>query len=135
MQLAQRLKDVTFKLRKREKKHYQKVQELAEEPAQVEVAEVDSTQRRRNREIKTLAGTINELAVLFKELSVLVVEQGTVLDRIDYNIECAHADTRQAVVHLEKTAEIEQSMRSKGALTCLIASIAVCLVLLLIKHT
>ena len=73
--------------------------------------------------------------MLFKELSVLVVEQGTILDRIDYNIECAHKDTKQAVVHLEKTAEIEKSMRSKGAMTCLITSIMVCLLLLVLKHT
>ena len=96
---------------------------------------MNQTQRRRNKEIKTLVSTINDLAVLFKELSVLVVEQGTILDRIDYNIECAHKDTKQAVVHLEKTAEIEKSMRSKGAMTCLITSIIVCLLLLVLKHT
>ena len=58
------------------------------------------SQRNKSKEIKTLVTTINDLAVLFKELSILVVEQGTVLDRIDYNIECAHKDTKQAVVHI-----------------------------------
>ena len=55
--------------------------------------ELNVTHRRKNKEIKTLVTTINDLAVLFKELSILVVEQGTILDRIDYNIECAHKDT------------------------------------------
>jgi syntaxin 16 len=41
----------------------------------------------RNIEINNLVTSINDLAVLFKELSVLVIEQGTILDRIDYNIE------------------------------------------------
>ncbi len=54
--------------------------------------EIDHTQRVRNKEIKNLVNTINDLAVLFKDLSVLVVEQGTILDRIDYNIETAHKD-------------------------------------------
>lgn len=94
-----------------------------------------STSRARSAEIKTLVSTINDLAVLFKELSVLVVEQGTILDRIDYNIECAHKDTKQAVVHLENTVEIEKSARSKGVLACLLSSIFVCALLLVLKHT
>jgi syntaxin 16 len=36
-------------------------------------------------EIGGIVGAINELAVLFKELSILVIDQGTVLDRIDFN--------------------------------------------------
>ncbi len=78
---------------------------------------------------------INDLAVLFKELSILVVEQGTILDRIDYNIESAHKDMKQAVVHIEKTVEIEKSTRAKSVMSCLIVSIIVCLVLMIIKHT
>lgn len=79
--------------------------------------------------------TINDLAVLFKDLSVLVVEQGSILDRIDYNVECAHKDVVQANVHLEKTVKIEKSFRSKGALGCLIVSILLCLIILAAKHS
>lgn len=62
--------------------------------------EIDMTQRVRNKEIKQLVQNINDLAVLFKDLSILVVEAGTILDRIDYNIEQAHKDVKQANVHL-----------------------------------
>lgn len=82
-----------------------------------------------------MVSTINDLAVLFKDLSILVVEQGTILDRIDYNIECAHKDTKQAVVHLEKTKEIENSGRAKGCIMCLMATILVSVLLMVLKHT
>lgn len=94
--LATRLKDVTFKLRKREKKHFLKVSELHDDDSGVTMNkkdrdtflndgesvlqstliedEEDYEQRHRNKEIKHLVSTINDLAVLFKELSILVVE-------------------------------------------------------------
>lgn len=43
---------------------------------------------------------MNDLAVLFKELSTLVVEQGTIVDRIDYNIETALVSTKQGRKHV-----------------------------------
>ena len=57
------------------------------------------------------------------------------MDRIDYNIECAHKETKQAVVHLEKTVEIEKSARAKVVMACLLASIILCLLFLVFKHT
>ena len=39
------------------------------------------------QEIVRVAQSINELATLFRELNVLVIEQGSIIDRIDYNIE------------------------------------------------
>ena len=57
----------------------------------------------KSAEIQNLAKSINDLAVLFKDLSVLVIEQGTILDRIDYNIAEAKEHTEKANVHLEKT--------------------------------
>ena len=40
-----------------------------------------------NKEIEALANNMTQLATLFKELSTLVLEQGTIVDWIDYNIE------------------------------------------------
>lgn len=41
----------------------------------------------REREINEIAQGIIELAEIFKELQNMVIDQGTMLDRIDYNVE------------------------------------------------
>jgi syntaxin 16 len=42
---------------------------------------------KRDHEINSIVESIEELSQIFKELAVLVIDQGTVLDRIDYNME------------------------------------------------
>lgn len=49
---------------------------------------------RRDREIREILQSIVELQELFREFSSLVIEQGTLLDRIDYNLD-------HTQVHLE----------------------------------
>lgn len=41
----------------------------------------------RDVEIQQIAKSIEELSQIFKELAVLVIDQGTILDRIDFNME------------------------------------------------
>jgi syntaxin 16 len=69
--------------------------------------EEEESKVQSSREIQNLAKTISDLAVLFKDLSVLVVEQGTILDRIDYNILDAKQNIVKANVHIESTLKIE----------------------------
>ena len=47
----------------------------------------DAAIAQREREISDIAQGIIELADIFKELQGMVIDQGTMLDRIDYNIE------------------------------------------------
>jgi syntaxin 16 len=82
-----------------------------------------------------LVKTINDLAVLFKDLSDLVIEQGTILDRIDFNIAEAKEDVKGANEHLKKTVEIEKSSRSRHAIICLSVGILICVFILVLKMT
>ena len=50
----------------------------------------------REREINEIAKGIIELADIFKDLQMMVIDQGTILDRIDYNIENVVVNVKEA---------------------------------------
>ena len=62
------------------------------------VADVDL--RTRDRELTEIAKSIATLAELFKDLSVLVIDQGTLLDSVEYNIEQTALHVEDAVKEL-----------------------------------
>jgi syntaxin 16 len=51
------------------------------------VDDLEAVAEERDAEITRIAQSIEELAQIFKELAVLVIDQGTILDRIDFNME------------------------------------------------
>ena len=56
----------------------------------------------RSKEITKVAASVHELAQVFKELSILVVEQGSILNRIDHNIESSLKQIKKGKVELKK---------------------------------
>lgn len=66
----------------------------------------------REREINDIAKGIIELSDIFRELQTMIIDQGTMLDRIDYNVERMATDVKQAdtelkVVRLPQLASVE----------------------------
>jgi hypothetical protein len=56
--------------------------------------------QRRNYELNEIAKSISQLAELFKDLSALVIDQGTLLDSVEYNIEQTAVHVQEAVKEL-----------------------------------
>ena len=48
---------------------------------------LDATIAQREREIERIAQGVIDLSNLFQDLQTMVIDQGTVLDRVDYNVE------------------------------------------------
>lgn len=55
----------------------------------------------RDHELTEIANSIASLAELFKDLSILVIDQGTLLDSIEYNIEQTSVHVAEAVKELD----------------------------------
>lgn len=55
----------------------------------------------REREINDIAKGIIELSDIFRELQTMIIDQGTMLDRIDYNVERMATDVKQADTELK----------------------------------
>ncbi|CAO3672014.1 unnamed protein product [Umbelopsis vinacea] len=58
----------------------------------------------REREINQIAKSIYQLADIFRDLQTLVIDQGTMLDRIDFNIEQTNVQVQHAVVELDQVS-------------------------------
>ena len=48
---------------------------------------MDALAEERDREVRAILQSINDLGQVMKDLSVLVIDQGTILDRIDANMD------------------------------------------------
>lgn len=88
----------------------------------------------RDQEIVKIAQSIEELGSIFKELAVLVIDQGTILDRIDYNMEAVVESTKTGIKQLEKAEKSQKNNRPLRCIVCLSITIFILLFILILKH-
>ncbi|CAD6572397.1 MAG: hypothetical protein CYPHOPRED_004824 [Cyphobasidiales sp. Tagirdzhanova-0007] len=87
----------------------------------------------RDREVTSIAESITDLADLFKDLSGLVIDQGTLLDRIDYNIETMASEMQAAVGELN-TATKYQRRSGKRSIICLLVLLIIAAIIALVFY-
>ncbi|KAI3805216.1 hypothetical protein L1987_27391 [Smallanthus sonchifolius] len=83
----------------------------------------------REKEIQQVVESVNELAQIMKDLSVLVIDQGTIVDRIDHNIQNVAASVDEGLKQLQKA---ERSQKRGGVVMCASVLVIMCFVMLVL---
>ena len=91
----------------------------------------DAVISQREKEIEEIAQGIIELADLFRDMQTMVIDQGTMLDRIDYNVESMASHVKDAAQEL-KTAEGYQKKTTKRKIIFLLLLIIAAMIILLV---
>jgi syntaxin 16 len=92
----------------------------------IDLEEIEQRADEREKEIIHLAQNINELASLFQELNVLVIEQGTILDRIDFTVE-------QTLINVQMGKEVLVEAEEKSAANWLLKFMIIMLVVIALE--
>lgn len=83
----------------------------------------------REKEIQQVVESVNELAQIMKDLSVLVIDQGTIVDRIDYNIQNVAVAVDEGLKQLQKA---ERTQKRGGMIMCATILVIMCFVMLVL---
>lgn len=83
----------------------------------------------REREIFQIVESVNELQQIMRDLSSLVIDQGTIVDRIDYNVQNVAASVDQGVKQLQKA---ERAQQQGGMVMCATVLIFMCLFMIFV---
>ncbi|XVF41812.1 hypothetical protein PTKIN_Ptkin01aG0310600 [Pterospermum kingtungense] len=83
----------------------------------------------REMEIQQVVESVNELAQIMKDLSVLVIDQGTIVDRIDYNIQNVATTVEEGLKQLQKA---ERTQKEGGMVMCASVLVIMCFVMLVL---
>lgn len=71
-------------------------QTMLQQTSQRQTGQNDAAIAQREREINDIAKGIIELSDIFRELQSMIIDQGTMLDRIDYNVERMGTEVKAA---------------------------------------
>ena len=147
--LAQRLKEFTQEFRLNENNYLNSYKEFGgEKKKDEEILDEDDSNnnffqinegneilKKRDEEINVLLESIVDLSSLFKDMQNLVQEQGTILDRIDYNIDTTVTNVQSAHKNLKEATRRMRKNCFRNATMTLLSIIFVESVILLFRYT
>jgi len=104
--------------------------------SQLQLLEEGSTDQivsTREKEINEISKSINELLGIFRELQTMVIDQGTILDRIDYNIEQVDTNMENATVQLTKATKYQKrTQKSMGICLAILTGILILFIIIVL---
>ena len=89
--------------------------------------------KKRDEDVDILVKSINELSGIFKDLQNIVQEQGTILDRIDYNINISYENSQEGLKNLKKAEQHNNESCFRNAILLLFFIIFVETILIICK--
>ena len=90
---------------------------------------------KRDNELDNLLSSVNDLAEIFKDMQNLVMEQGSILDRIDYNIDIAATNISSGKKSIQKADKYHKKNCFRNVIIILIVCIFIEGLLLIFKFT
>lgn len=93
----------------------------------------DATIAQREREIEDIAQSIIDLANIFQEIQTMVIDQGSMLDRIDYNVEKMATEVKAADKELTVATGYQKRSIKRKIILLLIILVAGMFILLGLK--
>lgn len=87
----------------------------------------------REREIYKISQNVVEISIIFKELENIVIDQGTILDNIAYNLDRTAENVKSAHKQLNKAESYQKQTRKCKIVLFLVLLIFLFLMLLMVK--
>ena len=97
------------------------------------LTESEDLVNQRVEEIKKISQTVKELAEITRQLNEMVMEQGTIIDRIDYNLETTENHVEKAVEEIKTAEKYQKAMRVKIIVLILLLLILGAIIILILK--
>ena len=93
----------------------------------------DATIAQREQEIEKIAQGVIDLSNIFQELNSMVIDQGSLLDRIDYNVERTAEHTKEAEKELKVATGYQKKSTKRKIILLLVLIVVGMFILLLVK--
>lgn len=98
-------------------RNYDKVSGVQlQDQVEVDFSDMD-IMRERDEEMSSILKSMVELNTIFNEMNSMVVNQGSLMDRIDYNMEVVHMKVEEGGIQLSRA---ERSARAARKLKCVL---------------